>query len=90
MSRQYQHDKKFQKGCHFQSNELLARYSKSVWFPKPKDREWKFKNLTTLVVAIKKILEDDLISLDTTILDFDEIHLKYESCLVDCVNSEIL
>ena len=44
----------------------------------------------TLIVAIKKILEDDLISLDMTILDFDEICLKYESCLVDCINSEIL
>ena len=44
----------------------------------------------TLAVTIKSILDDDLISLNTTILDFDEIRLKYESCLVDCINSEIL
>ena len=89
MSRQYHHGKN-QRGRHFQPKELLARYSKSVWFPKPKNRDWKFKTLTTLVVTIKSTLDDNLISLNTTILDFDNLRLKYESCLVDSINSEIL
>ena len=88
MSRQYHHGKN-QKGRHFQPKELLARYSKSVWFPKLKNRDWKFKTLTTLAVTIKSTLDDNLISLNTTILDFDDLRLKYESCLVDSINSEI-
>ena len=44
----------------------------------------------TLVVTIKSTLDNNLISLNMTILDFDGLHLKYESCLVDSINSDIL
>ena len=46
--------------------------------------------MTTLVVTIKSTLDNSLISLNTTILDFDDLRLKYESCLVDSINSEVL
>ena len=48
------------------------------------------KKLLTFVKIIKQTLNDDLISLKTTILDFDELRLKYEGVLVDCINTEIL
>ena len=48
------------------------------------------KTLTTLVVAVKQTLDDHLIDLNTTILDFDDLRLKYENCLVDSINSEVL
>lgn len=44
----------------------------------------------TLVITITSTLDNNLISLIMTILDFDDLHLKYESCLLDSINSEIL
>ena len=80
----------YQKGRHYQPKELLARYSKSVWFPKPKTREWKFKTLTTLVVTTKSTLDNNLICLTMGILDFDDLCLENVSALVDSINSEVL
>ena len=47
------------------------------------------QKLKTFVSTIKETLDDNLISLNTTSLDFDELRLKYEVVSIDFINIEI-
>ena len=75
---------------HLNPKELLKRYSRTVWFARPGDREFDPKGLPAVVKFVKQKCNDKLVSGDTTLFDFVEIMLKYEQFIVDFISKEIL
>ena len=75
---------------HLNPKELLKRYSRTVWFARPGDREFDSRGLPAVVKFVKQKCNDELVSGDTTLFDFVEIMLKYEQFIVDFISKEIL
>ena len=67
-----------QSKMHLSVSEVLKKFSKKIWFQKPRDRDFEFKTLKAFISKIRKRCDGKLIDFHCSILCFDELIEKYE------------
>ena len=75
---------------HLDAEQIMKRYTKTVWHPRPKGREFTAKHIVKFGATLKLENNGELISSTTRLMALDEYLIKYERSVVELISAEIL
>ena len=74
---------------HLSADQIMKRYSPSVWHRRPKGREFTAKQIHACAKKLKVENSGDLISANTRLMALKKFMIKYERAVTEFISEEI-